>query len=304
LGAEGRGFESLRPDQHNILIRPTKPAKLEHEGANSRGRCDRVGARGLVNGYQGGWLAIQPADHVVVLCPQLDTGDVLQSARCLRPNDDLTELFRGRKASGGARTVYMNCCPGGAGLPPISPAGFTLFWACIALMISGTVISRSPVYPDRPSSKHMARRLRRGQRCGFAYLAKSTFRACPCVRDSSELPVALPLAFSSPNTRGISDKGFTLMPLEVTTGSSSRSGVTHFLVPSRPCWKSLGRREARVSKRKSWSENEVIAILKSRSPFIYNRFRPYCESLRPTIPLTAPLMSWALLIPLGVIRVE
>ena len=38
--------------------------------------------------------------------------------------------------------MYVNCCPGGAGSPPICPAGFTLFWAWIALMISGTVILR------------------------------------------------------------------------------------------------------------------------------------------------------------------
>ena len=36
----------------------------------------------------------------------------------------------------------MNCCPGGTGSPPICPAGFTVFCAWIALMISGTVMPR------------------------------------------------------------------------------------------------------------------------------------------------------------------
>ena len=36
----------------------------------------------------------------------------------------------------------MNCWPGGTGSPPIWPAGFTVFCARMALMISGTVTPR------------------------------------------------------------------------------------------------------------------------------------------------------------------
>ncbi len=34
----------------------------------------------------------------------------------------------------------MNSCPLGTGSAPICPAGFTLFWALMALMISGMVM--------------------------------------------------------------------------------------------------------------------------------------------------------------------
>jgi hypothetical protein len=38
-----------------------------------------------------------------------------------------------------ARTVYVNCRPGGAGSPPSVPAGFTTFCAAMALTRSVTV---------------------------------------------------------------------------------------------------------------------------------------------------------------------
>ena len=38
-----------------------------------------------------------------------------------------------------ARTVYVSCCPGGTGSPPIWPAGFTTFWAAMAFTRSVTV---------------------------------------------------------------------------------------------------------------------------------------------------------------------
>ncbi len=39
-----------------------------------------------------------------------------------------------------ARTVYVNCWPGGAGSAPTWPAGLTTFWARTALITSVTVI--------------------------------------------------------------------------------------------------------------------------------------------------------------------
>ncbi len=54
-----------------------------------------------------------------------------------------------------ARTVYVNSCPGGTGSMPTWPAGFTVFWALMALRISVTVIPSLDSWSGR-TQKRMA----------------------------------------------------------------------------------------------------------------------------------------------------
>ncbi len=75
---------------------------LGHQFSNPCGRLDSIGTGQLVDGDNDGGLAIQPADNAVVLCAQLDAGDVFHannSAIWRLAHDHVFKLFRGRQAT-------------------------------------------------------------------------------------------------------------------------------------------------------------------------------------------------------------
>ena len=75
---------------------------LGHQLSDACGRLDRIGTGQLVDRDNDGGLAIQSADNAVVLCAQLDAGDVSNTnyaaIRSLT-HYDVFELFRGRQSA-------------------------------------------------------------------------------------------------------------------------------------------------------------------------------------------------------------
>ncbi len=72
---------------------------LGHQFSDACGRLDGVGTRQLINGNDDGGLAIQAADNAVVLCAQLDAGDIFDANNAAirrLAHDHVFELFRGR----------------------------------------------------------------------------------------------------------------------------------------------------------------------------------------------------------------
>jgi len=75
---------------------------LGHQLSDASGRLHGIGTGQLVDGNNDGGLAIQAADNAVVLCAQLDAGNVFHAngpAIWRLAHDHVFELFRGRQAA-------------------------------------------------------------------------------------------------------------------------------------------------------------------------------------------------------------